>query len=437
VSARPKPYYLEWLTQDLARRKQKNPRYSMRAFARHLGLDPSGLNRVLTGQQDFSLSTCLKLVKRLDLSESEQRFFFASVADEKKRKASQILAQAIGGEPDADLSAQSPGLPSPLTEWQMELHASSIDFIVIVDRDNRFLYVNAAAARFLGAAVHQLIGKTWKDAGFLEDDLLPVFDGCNSVFESGKTAHGEFLIQTKEGERVKEFILTPIFDKSSTRSPEACIAVICSIRDITDRKKAEHLLTHLLSQERIARELAERRYSRILTLQKITTALGYARTSLEVARIVMKEIIDSLGALRGWIGQINTERTHFELLESVGQPGEVVSHFDQSPLDSHTPHADVVRFKKPIWLESAEVMRIKYPQFGEMIENTGALSGVMIPLMIKDDVIGVMGMGFENAHEFDEEERAFIETVGHQCAQALDRAYWVERKISEVSAAQN
>jgi hypothetical protein len=90
-----RPYYVQVLSRELAKRKNKNSRYSMRAFANALGLDPSALSRILSLKQELSLQCCIKICQRLHFSEDDKRLFFDSVAQDKTVRTYSILSRAL------------------------------------------------------------------------------------------------------------------------------------------------------------------------------------------------------------------------------------------------------------------------------------------------------------------------------------------------------
>lgn len=61
----------EFLRAELARRMDANPRYSQRAFAKHLQMSPGELSEVLRGQRALSLRSALKAARALGLTERE------------------------------------------------------------------------------------------------------------------------------------------------------------------------------------------------------------------------------------------------------------------------------------------------------------------------------------------------------------------------------
>jgi transcriptional regulator with XRE-family HTH domain len=90
-SSKTTPYYVQLLQTELNRRKQSRNGYSLRAFASHLGLDPSALSKVLKGVKHLSVRSSLNIVKRVEFTESEKRRFLMSVAEEKSQTICSML----------------------------------------------------------------------------------------------------------------------------------------------------------------------------------------------------------------------------------------------------------------------------------------------------------------------------------------------------------
>jgi hypothetical protein len=77
------PFYKSYLRSEFARRRQDNARYSLRAFARALEVDPAGLSRNLSGQGRFSLGNGQKIADHLNLPAQTRRRFLQSIAEER------------------------------------------------------------------------------------------------------------------------------------------------------------------------------------------------------------------------------------------------------------------------------------------------------------------------------------------------------------------
>ncbi len=91
-----KPFHVKLLLREIEKRKAKNARYSLRAFAAYLGIAPSTLSRILTNGQELSVGATKKILKKIDLTEQERFLFIASIAEEKKSRTLSTLGKLPG-----------------------------------------------------------------------------------------------------------------------------------------------------------------------------------------------------------------------------------------------------------------------------------------------------------------------------------------------------
>lgn len=73
-------HYQRCLRHELAERLQKNPRYSLRAFARSLQIDPGTLSRILSGRKVLTPELSRKVLRQISLSPKETENFLHSMA---------------------------------------------------------------------------------------------------------------------------------------------------------------------------------------------------------------------------------------------------------------------------------------------------------------------------------------------------------------------
>jgi len=67
--------YRSYLREVYTNQLAKNPSYSLRAFARKLGMAPSSLSEILSGKKRISHEMALKIAGQLNLKEKETRYF--------------------------------------------------------------------------------------------------------------------------------------------------------------------------------------------------------------------------------------------------------------------------------------------------------------------------------------------------------------------------
>lgn len=71
--------YRDVLRSEYARRRDRNPAYSLRAFARDLDIAYSRLNEVVNAKRGISVKAALRLAAKLGLNETETQIFVAQV----------------------------------------------------------------------------------------------------------------------------------------------------------------------------------------------------------------------------------------------------------------------------------------------------------------------------------------------------------------------
>lgn len=83
--------YLQILQREFEKKKEKNPRYSLRVFARHLDIDHSTLSQIFSRKRGLSENLAKKIASNLTLTHHEKQKFLTSVdtcfARAKKKKA--------------------------------------------------------------------------------------------------------------------------------------------------------------------------------------------------------------------------------------------------------------------------------------------------------------------------------------------------------------
>jgi uncharacterized protein (TIGR02147 family) len=75
----PLPLYRRLLNDKLVEKIEKNPKYSLRAFAKALGLDSSALSQILRGQRFLSEEKAETILDKLNLSFDERENFLNSL----------------------------------------------------------------------------------------------------------------------------------------------------------------------------------------------------------------------------------------------------------------------------------------------------------------------------------------------------------------------
>lgn len=87
--------HLDVLKSEFHKRIAKNERYSLRAYAKSLGVHYSALSRILAGKLEMTPETSVAVARKLRLDNNEMRRFVRSVFDAKTQKESVRLGEMI------------------------------------------------------------------------------------------------------------------------------------------------------------------------------------------------------------------------------------------------------------------------------------------------------------------------------------------------------
>jgi signal transduction histidine kinase len=110
------------------------------------------------------------------------------------------------------------------------------------------------------------------------------------------------------------------------------------------------------------------------------------------------------------------------LLHAIGAPADVAGGLTQLPLDADMPLAEVARTGEAVFLKSESDLR-RYPGWCESMLRTGSRSAAAVPVWANGHLRGVLGLTWAVPRTFDEDERAFVLTIGVMCAQAIMRGH--------------
>jgi PAS domain S-box-containing protein len=195
----------------------------------------------------------------------------------------------------------------------------------------------------------------------------------------------------------------------------------------------------LYEAEQASRRAAERSARRAEALRRMAAALNGAASRDEVARVIVEDGARALEADAASLAAVDPTQTEFETLALTGWRAELAERFARFPLAPGGPTSDTVLRREPLFIQSRDEMRARYPARLDALEAGGLHAFAALPLFSGDRAVAVASYSFRAAHAFDADERTFLLTLSEQAAQALDRArlYEAERAARAEAEAAN
>jgi signal transduction histidine kinase len=133
-------------------------------------------------------------------------------------------------------------------------------------------------------------------------------------------------------------------------------------------------------------------------------------------------LLDATPPPRGDRDRTGRAAATLTLVHAIGVPAQVAAALQHLRFDAPVPLAEVARTGQPVFLNSESELR-RYPEWCDAILSTGACAVAAVPVWANGHLRGVLGLTWITAHTFDEDERAFVLTLGVMCAQAIMRGH--------------
>lgn len=219
------PFHIRRLQQEIQIRKEKNPRYSLRAFAKFLGMGPSTLSRILSNQQELSQSACKNIIKKLKFNHDDSVLFISSIAEERKKRAYHELYSLI----EEDNKAHS---PFQTFEWML---AKTPDLMFVFNQQGRIIHASDSVSQFFQIPGENIIGMTMDEIKMHENISEKIKQCLVSVFANPRVETVEECYEENCNSLCFEVTLVPVGRSEKIR------AVACHWRDITEKIASERM----------------------------------------------------------------------------------------------------------------------------------------------------------------------------------------------------
>jgi signal transduction histidine kinase len=277
------------------------------------------------------------------------------------------------------------------------------DAIVVVDGDGLIRFANAMATTLFGGSSAKLVGTHF---GFpLVADETTELD----LVSDGAVRVAEMRVVQSEW--------------------EGHIAYIASLRDVTERKRAEQGARDLI-REQTARTAAETAADRFRFLSEssalLASSLDYGTTLSALARVCVTDIADWAEVYAVEEGGVvrRLEAAHCESAKVA-----LINRLRNVPipLNSEHPVLEVVRTRKPLFVEAVDedLLRstIVDAQHAEIVGELGMTSFMILPMVARGRVLGAIALVSSDAgRQYCDQDLALAEDIAARAALALDNA---------------
>ncbi|MFB9993149.1 ATP-binding protein [Deinococcus oregonensis] len=152
----------------------------------------------------------------------------------------------------------------------------------------------------------------------------------------------------------------------------------------------------------------------------LTQALSRAQTPQHVTDVVVQEGISAMGAHAGSVMLLSHDQTALNITAFSGYSLEQINPWRVLPLDRDIPATQAFKQRQALFIETKKQALLDYPLIQGALEGFSG-SIVALPLMVQDQLLGVLSLSFNVQRLFSSVERLYLLSLASQCAQALQR----------------
>ena len=158
----------------------------------------------------------------------------------------------------------------------------------------------------------------------------------------------------------------------------------------------------------------------------VSKAISSTLNLKEVLDLILKHAINSMDMKAGAINLWNKKKNRLELVTQRNLSQEFIS---KGPVLADKSIPDVITTKAPVVVENIEEdQQLQYP---EECKKEGIKSIISIPIIFKDNVIGVLRLYDSKIREFSFREVEFITALAEQGGTAIKNARYMEKVLKD------
>jgi len=302
----------------------------------------------------------------------------------------------------------------------------ALDGICVIGIDYRFKYVNEKLVEIQGYSREELIGTDFRN--YLDEASKDLLANREDQRKRGVKAspYFELTILRKNGE-----ISNAEISARSIKDSKGNVNIIVILKDITERKRTEEALRR---SEETARRLVQENATMAEIGRIISSTLNieevYERFAEEARKLIpFDRIAISLTDLKN-----NTSTTAY--LAGIGVPGRGPA--DIIPM-AGTVAGEVTRTRSSLLIQGDNINEVasRFPALLPTFQ-AGLRSMIFVPLMSKDQVIGVLSLRSLVPKAYTDQDVRLAESIGDQIAGAIANAQlFSERKQAEEALRQS
>jgi PAS domain S-box-containing protein len=272
--------------------------------------------------------------------------------------------------------------------------------IFLIDAESgRILEANQTYLDMLGYTADEITTLSIYDITVNDD--LRVQETLERTVQRGRYLPSEQRLRRKDDSLIDVEISASLITSGGRQ-------VLCTLaHDITARRRADKEL------QRVLRET--------LLLNRVIAAAGTAHDPQDVLRLVCEELALALHLPQAAFAVLDGNGQHLTVIAEYVARGRRPALGVVIPVDGNPATQHVLSTGQPLYIGNTNTDP-RYAPMRQVAEERGTVSLLLLPLLIRDRVVGTLGLNATEPREFSAEEMDLAQNVAAATSQALENA---------------
>jgi len=272
-------------------------------------------------------------------------------------------------------------------------------------QDGRFRYVNRLFEEISGYTSDELIGSYSLDYVHPEDREAVRTQAIEALKGQSSFSYEFRLVR-------KDLAIVWVLDRVASIQYKGKRSVLGTIMDITERKQAEEEIVRYTKQ--------------LETLFNIGTTVSQTLNLEELLGNVQDKVLEVMGVETSAIFLFKEQASEMVLRAYRGMSARFVRAIGVLKVDDDGFIGQVAKSGKPLIVEDVSANQ---KIAGNKADRGNIRSFVAVPIMAKEKILGVMGVGSRKHREFPDWEVRMLGTIANQVGMAIDNAQLYEHAL--------
>jgi len=194
------------------------------------------------------------------------------------------------------------------------------------------------------------------------------------------------------------------------------------IRQATNETRAtQKILEESIARQQASQVALERQLRETLLLNRVIATAISSLEPNQILEMICQELAHAFDLPQAGVALLNAEHTHETVVAEYRAPGKPSALGIVLPLAGNEATRYVIEHQKPLVIENAQTDP-RQPALHEMEKARGTISLLILPLIVRGQVIGTLGLESDQPRTFTDDEIALAQNVANATSQVLESA---------------